>query len=96
MKYIHAYALFLLSVFLTSCGQSQTNVPKENINLIAIKSKIKDSITTNVWDIKQDRNGNIWFAADDGVDRYDARLSRQTSGDEVGQGKTFISYSEHK
>jgi len=57
---------------------------KENIKPIAIKLEIRDSITTNVWDIKQDRNGNIWFAADDGVYRYDARLN-----DEVGQGKTL-------
>ncbi|HQW95957.1 MAG TPA: two-component regulator propeller domain-containing protein [Saprospiraceae bacterium] len=89
MKYAYVHTLLLMSVFHTSCGQSQTNVPKENINLIAIKSEIKDSITTNVWDIKQDRNGNIWFAADDGVYRYDARLSRQSSGDSVGQGKSF-------
>lgn len=73
MKYIQVSALFLLFVFLTSCGQNQTNAAKENRNTIAIKPEIKDSITTNVWDIRQDRNGNIWFAASDGVYRYDAR-----------------------
>jgi hypothetical protein len=30
MKRIHLYALLLLSVFCTSCGQNQTNSPKEN------------------------------------------------------------------
>ena len=48
--------------------KTKQNPPKENI-----KSEIKDSITTNVWDIKQDRNGNIWFAASDGVYRYDGK-----------------------
>ena len=80
MKYIHVYALLLLSAFLTSCTQSQTNSPKEKINPIAIKSEIKDSITTNVWDIKQDRNGNIWFAADDGVYRYDGKSFTNITG----------------
>src|SRR5688500_3659489 len=74
MKYAYVYTLFLLFVFHTSCGQNRKNVPKENINSIAIKSEIKDSITTTVWDIKQDRNGNIWFAGSDGVYRYDGKL----------------------
>jgi len=30
MKYIQVYALLLMFVFCTSCGQSQTNSPKEN------------------------------------------------------------------
>ena len=34
MKYIHVYTLFLVFVFHTSCGQNQTNAPKENINPI--------------------------------------------------------------
>ena len=41
MKYIHVYALFLVSVFLTSCGENQTNVPKDNI-----KSETKDRVTS--------------------------------------------------
>ena len=80
MKYVLIYTLFLMIVFHTSCGQNQTNVPKENINPIAIKSEIKDSITTSVWDIKQDRNGNIWFAADDGVYRYDGKSFTNITG----------------
>ena len=40
MKYAHLYALFLMFVFLTSCGQSQTNISKDNI-----KSETKDSTT---------------------------------------------------
>lgn len=41
MKYIHVYALFLMSVFYTSCGQNQTNVPEDNI-----KSETKDIVTS--------------------------------------------------
>jgi ligand-binding sensor domain-containing protein len=67
-------------VFYTSCGQNQTNVPKENINPIAINSEIKDSITTAIWDIKQDRNGNIWFAGSDGVYRYDGKSFTNITG----------------
>ncbi len=81
MKYTHLYTLFLMFVFLTSCRQNQTKetneiinpIVKEIINPIVIKPEIKDSITTYVWDIKQDRNGNIWFAASDGVYRYDGK-----------------------
>jgi len=40
MKYIHVYSLFLMSVFLTSCGQNQTGLPQDNI-----KSEAKDSTT---------------------------------------------------
>jgi hypothetical protein len=41
MKYVFIYTLFLMSVFHTSCGQSQTNVPKDNI-----KFKTKDVVTS--------------------------------------------------
>jgi len=64
------YALFLT----TACkGQDQTDLSKENI-----KSETKDvttshgpnSITRN---IIQDRKGNIWIAAFDGIFRYDEK-----------------------
>jgi hypothetical protein len=41
MKYVHVYAFFLMSFFHTSCGQNQTNVPKDNI-----KSETKDTVTS--------------------------------------------------
>ena len=41
MKYVHVYALFLVFVFHTSCGQNQTNSPKDNI-----KSETKDKVTS--------------------------------------------------
>ncbi len=87
MKYIQVCALFLMSVFYTSCGQNQTNPPKDNI-----KSETKDSITSEVpngmemvWDIKQDRNGNIWLTSEVGIIRYDGKsftniISKVSSG----------------
>ena len=74
MKYVHVYAFFLMSVIHTSCGQKQTEPHKDNINY-----NIKDIVTsygpnTMVRNVKQDRNGNILFAASwGGVFRYDGK-----------------------
>jgi ligand-binding sensor domain-containing protein len=79
MKFVHVFALFLMSVFHTSCRQNQTNVPKDNI-----KSETKDTVTSygpnGVWDIKQDRKGNIWFAASNGIFRYDGKSFTNITG----------------
>jgi hypothetical protein len=40
-KPVKLFALFLMPVFLTSCGQNQTNAPKDNI-----KSETKDIVTS--------------------------------------------------
>lgn len=46
----------------------------------------KDGLASNTAiHIYEDKTGNIWF----GSSRYDARLSRQSSGDSVGQGKSL-------
>jgi len=42
MKYAHVYTLFLMFVFHTACGQSQTTVPKDNIN-----SETKNIVTSS-------------------------------------------------
>ena len=80
IKYLSAHTLFLMLVFLTSCGPNQTKEPIETIKPVAIKSEIKDSIAIVVRDIKQDRNGNIWFAANDGVYRYDGKSLTNITG----------------
>ncbi|WP_048905741.1 two-component regulator propeller domain-containing protein [Pedobacter sp. V48] len=74
MKYIHVYALFVMSVFLSSCGQNQTNAPKDNI-----KPEIKD-IGPNIMvrNIKKGRNGAILIAGPNNssfgdVFRYDGK-----------------------
>ena len=40
-KLVKLFAVFLMFVFHTSCGQNQTNVPKDNI-----KSETKDIVTS--------------------------------------------------
>ena len=89
MKYAHVYALFLMFVFHISCGQNQTNVPKDNI-----KSETTDTLTSDIWDIKQDRNGNIWFAASDGVFRYDGKSFTKITGKLIS--KPFFSVLEDR
>ncbi len=74
MKYAHVYTLFLMFAFHTSCGQTQIEPHKDNINY-----NIKDTVTSYgpyrmVRNVKQDRNGNILFAASwGGVFRYDGK-----------------------
>jgi ligand-binding sensor domain-containing protein len=78
MKYIQVYALFLMSVFCTSCGgQNQTNVPQDNVSKgMYSESQIKEADTSNipmsmVRHVKQARNGDILIASYLGVFRYD-------------------------
>ena len=80
MKYIHVYALFLMSVFHTSCGQNQTNVPQDNIKSSRVpnysESQLKEADTSKVpmsmvRHVKQARNGDILIASYLGVFRYD-------------------------
>jgi ligand-binding sensor domain-containing protein len=79
MKFIHVFALFLMSVFHNSDGESQTIVPKDNT-----RSDTKDTVSScepnGVWDIMQDRKGNIWFAANNGIFRYDGKSFTNISG----------------
>lgn len=94
MKYTHIYISFLMLAFHTSCGQNQTNVPKDNI-----KFETKDSITSQVpssgvFDIKQDRKGNIWIATNDGVYGYDGRSFSNITG-KVSSAR-FISVLEDR
>jgi ligand-binding sensor domain-containing protein len=71
-SYSQIYALFLMLVFCTSCReQVKTDLPKDNI-----KSEPKSVITSSgpnntTRNIIQDRKGNIWIAAFDGIFRYD-------------------------
>jgi ligand-binding sensor domain-containing protein len=74
MKYGLIYILFLLFVSHTACGQKPTEPHQDNINY-----NIKDTVTsygpnTMVRHVRQDRNGNILFAASwGGVFRYDGK-----------------------
>ena len=73
MKYAHVYALLLVFVFHSSCGQNQTNSPGETI-----KSENKDIVTYDwpgdtVIQIKKGSNGSILIAALRGVYRYNGK-----------------------
>ena len=79
MKYTHRYALFLMLVFCTSCGQNQTSVPKQNNRnhrsglsesqlKEAAASKVPMSMVRNV---RQAKNGDILIASYVGVYRFD-------------------------
>jgi hypothetical protein len=77
MKYIQVYTLFLVFVFHTSCGQSKTNPPQDNISKgLYSESQLKEAATSGVpmsmvRNIKQARNGDILIASYLGVFRYD-------------------------
>jgi ligand-binding sensor domain-containing protein len=87
IKYFPVYTLFLMSVFHTSCGQNQTNVPQDNISKgHHSESQLKENSAGNlavslaatskvpvsmVRHVKQARNGDILIASYLGVFRYD-------------------------
>lgn len=71
MKYLQIYCLLLVFAFCNcSKGQNKTDLPKDNSlsNTTALGGPKAISRT-----IKQDRKGNIWIAAFDGVFRYDGK-----------------------
>jgi hypothetical protein len=77
MKYAYVCTLFLMSVFHTSFGQNQTNVPQDNISKgLYSESQLKEAATSRVpmsmvRHVKQARNGDILIASYLGVFRYD-------------------------
>jgi ligand-binding sensor domain-containing protein len=82
MKYIHVYALFLMFVFYTSCGQNHANPPQDKFSKEHnghSQSQIKEMATSKVpmsqvRHLKQARNGDILIAATrSGVFRYDGK-----------------------
>jgi ligand-binding sensor domain-containing protein len=80
MKDILVYAFLMFASCTFSKGQSKTGLPKDNI-----KPEIEVSITPNVPTgtariIEQDRSGNIWIAAFDGVFKYDGQSFTNIAG----------------
>ena len=77
MKYEHVYALFLMVVSLSSCGQNQTNVPQDNISKgLYSESQLEEAATSMVpmsmvRHVRQTRNRVILVASYLGVFRYD-------------------------
>lgn len=72
MKYTPLYATFLMLAFYSSCsGQHQEDRPASNT-----KASVEDGVTSGgpnhiTRNILQDKKGNIWIAAFDGIFRYD-------------------------
>jgi ligand-binding sensor domain-containing protein len=81
MKYNHVYALFLVLVFHSSCNsQTKTDLSKDNIkpgSKELIASRGPQIITRN---IIQDKKGNIWIAAFDGIFKYDGKSFTNITG----------------
>jgi ligand-binding sensor domain-containing protein len=87
MKYFHVYALYLMSVFHTGCGQNRTNIPqdsnskghypksqpKENsAGELAVRLAATSKVPVSmVRNVKLARNGDILIASYLGVFRYD-------------------------
>jgi len=75
MKHTYVYALFLMFAFQTSCGQNQTNPPKDNTRLGYTESQLKEADTSRVpmsmvRNVKPASNGDILIASYLGVFRY--------------------------
>jgi ligand-binding sensor domain-containing protein len=76
---VKLFALFLMSVFHTSCGQNETNVPQDNTRSNRAnysESQLKEADTSRVpmsmvRNVKLARNGDILIASYLGVFRYD-------------------------
>jgi ligand-binding sensor domain-containing protein len=81
IKYFSVYILFLMSVFHTFCGQTQTNPPQDNIKHHRTglsESQLKEAATSKVpmsmvRNVRQARNGDILIASYIGVYRYDGK-----------------------
>lgn len=90
------YALFLTIIFCTSCkGQVKTNLPKDNSkpeNTGTITLAGPNRVTRN---IIQDRNGDLWIAAFDGVFRYDGKTFTKITG-KVSSARFFSILEDRK
>jgi len=86
MKYVFIYTLFLMSVFHTSCGQNQTNPPKDNTSHGYSESQLKEASTPKwvpvgmVRHVRKARNGDILIASYLGVSRYDGTSFTNLTG----------------
>lgn len=74
MKYAHIHILVLILAFCTACeGQSKTDLPKENIKSGTKNPSASHVPFSSVRTVKQDRKGNIWLVALEGIIRYDGK-----------------------
>ena len=73
-KYTHVYSLLLIFILYTSCkGQTHTDLTKDNTRAETKEVIASHGPNTTTRNIIQDRKGNIWLAAYDGIFRYDGK-----------------------
>jgi len=95
MKYTGIYTLFLLLIYAYCDGQNPIHLPTSFIS-----SKANDIIAPSApsqiaRNIRQDRSGNIWIAAFDGVFRYNGKsFTNMTS--KVSSGRFFSVLEDRK
>lgn len=81
IKYTGIFTLFLMFIFCNYCvGQNKTDLSTDTI-----KPETKGIITlhgptTSVRTIRQDRQGNIWLASNEGIIRYDGKSFTNITG----------------
>jgi ligand-binding sensor domain-containing protein len=86
IKYHPVYTLFLMFVFHTSCGQNQTNAPRDNTSLGYSESQIKEAASSKgvpvgmVRNLKLAKNGDILIASWLAVFRYDGTSFTNLTG----------------
>jgi ligand-binding sensor domain-containing protein len=74
MKTLQLYTLLISTILYISCGgQKQTSAPSVNIKPETKNIFTGDAPQAITRNIIQDKNGNIWMAAFDGVFRYDGK-----------------------
>ena len=73
IKHVNKSALVLMIAICTSCGQRKADLPKEDIKSVAKGIDTSHGPQTITRNIIQDRKGNIWMAAFDGVFKYDGK-----------------------
>ncbi|SEO58911.1 Two component regulator propeller [Mucilaginibacter gossypiicola] len=95
-NYTYVYTLFLVFVFNTFCdGQSKTDLPKDNAKPETKEVSISHGPNRITRNIIQDRKGNIWIAAFDGIFRYDGKSLTNVT-DNVSSARFFSLLEDSK
>lgn len=97
MKYTPVYPLFFVFIFCTSVkGQNKTDLSKDDTRLetkdVIISNAPKHTIRRTI----QDRKGNIWIAAFDGVFRYDGKSFTHLITSEISSSRFFSVLEDRK
>jgi ligand-binding sensor domain-containing protein len=94
MKYLHMYALLLTAVVNTVNGQDQSAIKTDsNPETIVVSGSGGPQKTTR--SIIQDKSGNIWIAAFDGIFKYDGRAFTHIT-DKVSSARFYAVLEDRK